>query len=70
MLLLLLTLAVYFLCYCALQLREGRDVRSRTVSNNNNPDFNQNFRMLVDDTDSQESSVRARLMMCDMCVIS
>jgi hypothetical protein len=40
--------------YCLkLQLREGREVRSRTVSNNNNPEFNQNFRMLVDDTDSQ-----------------
>jgi hypothetical protein len=35
------------------QLREGREVRSRTVNNNNNPEFNQNFRMLVEDVDSQ-----------------
>eukprot|EP00883_Tetradesmus_obliquus_P016196 jgi/Sobl393_1/9383/SZX61448.1 len=39
--------------YVILRLREGREVRSRTVNNNNSPEFNQNFRMLVEDVDSQ-----------------
>ncbi|KAF6259938.1 hypothetical protein COO60DRAFT_1700585 [Scenedesmus sp. NREL 46B-D3] len=39
--------------YVILRLREGREVRSRTVDNNNNPEFNQVFKMLVDDTESQ-----------------
>jgi hypothetical protein len=35
------------------RLREGREIRSKTVDNNNNPEYNQTFRMLVDDPESQ-----------------
>lgn len=38
-----------------MQLREGREVRSKTVDNNNNPEYNQTFRLLVDDPESQVS---------------
>jgi len=36
-----------------MQLREGRQVRSRTINNNNNPEFDETFKLLVDDTDTQ-----------------
>lgn len=36
-----------------LQLREGREIRSKTINNNNNPEFDQTFRILVDDPESQ-----------------
>lgn len=35
------------------QLREGRVLRSRTINNNNNPEYDETFRMLVDDTNTQ-----------------
>lgn len=35
------------------QLREGRQLRSKTVDNNNNPEYDQLFRMLVDDPKTQ-----------------
>eukprot|EP00878_Enallax_costatus_P000530 GHUV01000625.1.p1 GENE.GHUV01000625.1~~GHUV01000625.1.p1 ORF type:complete len:924 (+),score=332.66 GHUV01000625.1:261-3032(+) len=35
------------------RLREGREIRSKTVNNNNNPDFNETYRMLVDDPETQ-----------------
>lgn len=36
-----------------LQLRQGRALRSRTISNNNNPEYDETFKLLVDDLDTQ-----------------
>ena len=36
-----------------LQLRSGRVLRSRTINNNNNPEYDETFKMLVDDTETQ-----------------
>lgn len=35
------------------QLREGRELRSKTINNNNEPVFDQTFSLVVDDPDKQ-----------------
>ncbi|KAF8058352.1 aidA [Scenedesmus sp. PABB004] len=39
--------------YVVLRVREGRTLRSRTVQNNNQPEYDETFRMLVDDVETQ-----------------
>eukprot|EP00775_Hariotina_reticulata_P004857 gene4857-5102_t len=39
--------------YVKIRLREGRELRSKTINNNNEPVFNQTFSLVVDDPDKQ-----------------
>ncbi len=48
-----------------LQLREGRTLRSRTVNNTNNPEFNEAFKLVVDDVDTQ-----VILVLCLECIFA
>eukprot|EP01026_Neomeris_dumetosa_P028199 TRINITY_DN2285_c0_g1_i1.p2 TRINITY_DN2285_c0_g1~~TRINITY_DN2285_c0_g1_i1.p2 ORF type:complete len:484 (-),score=80.59 TRINITY_DN2285_c0_g1_i1:358-1809(-) len=46
--------------YVELEIREGRDQRSVTVMNNADPEYNQEFNMLVDDLETQSLKIRVR----------
>jgi hypothetical protein len=47
------------------QIRDGRQQRSRTVSNNNDPEFDETFRMLINDPKQQVCvCVCARACVC------
>jgi hypothetical protein len=37
----------------SMQLRQGRELRSRTINNNNNPEFDEVHKLLIDDVDTQ-----------------
>lgn len=49
--------AVAVLCFLV-QIREGRFQRSKTVKSNNNPTFNEDFFMVVDDFVKQKLSIK------------
>lgn len=48
---------VFIMCF---QIREGRVQRSKTVKSSNNPVFNQEFFMVVDDFQQQKLSIKVR----------
>lgn len=39
--------------YCVVEVREGRGQKSSIIENDNNPKFNETFRLIIDDLDSQ-----------------
>jgi Ca2+-dependent lipid-binding protein len=43
-----------------LQTREGRPQRSKVVKNNANPQYNEEFFLLVDDLEHQKLSIKVR----------